>query len=75
MVKARDIKKIVDSQQDRNIFAKDDSKLLAEPDEPEPNIKTDPIGWRNWDIKRQRKADAKSRSGTIDVSSSSKPTA
>ena len=71
MVKARDIKKIVDSQQDRGFYSKDDAKLGndMEKNDPEPDP-ADVTAHAQWAARQK----SRERRSTIDVSNK-RPTA
>lgn len=71
MVRAKDIKNIIDSQQDRGFYSKDDVKAGNEidKDDPEPDP-ADIVAHAQWAMRQK----SRERRSTIDVSNK-KPTA
>jgi hypothetical protein len=69
-IKAKQYKKIVDLQQDRDIYAKDDMKNEVNPmlSEPEPDMDKEPAKWQAWKLAQDRMPGIKARQIKIDAS-------
>jgi hypothetical protein len=58
-MRVKDIKRLIDKQQDTALWQADDNKLLSSPLGPEPEVGTE--AWIKWDVKRKQLEDANDR--------------
>lgn len=57
-IKARDIRHVINKQSDRELWAKDDDKILSQDIGPEPDPKRDLAAWQKWNTMKQMQEDA-----------------